>query len=149
MRSISARFCGRLGRGGREGRHRRSGGGGAAGAAGAAGAVKRVAASFLLVHRLQPPEAMLRWTHQPSTLPPSLHEPHPTAPQPSPGSTHLRVGGVVDAALQHAAAVAVRGNVQAVGGGRVVDELAVLGAQPLRGGQEEVEYRECANCTSA
>ncbi len=40
--------------------------------------------------------------------------------------------GKVDAALQHAAAVAVRGNVHGVRGRRVIHELAVLGAQALQ-----------------
>ena len=43
----------------------------------------------------------------------------------------LGVGGVVNAALQHAAAVAVRGDVKAVGGGCIINELGVLGAQAL------------------
>ena len=74
--------------------------------------------------------------HPPTFPPIHPHRPPTTHPSPTPSSPHLRVGGVVDAALQHAAAVAVRGNVQAVAGGGVIDELAVLGAQPLqkRGG---------------
>ena len=46
--------------------------------------------------------------------------------------------GKVDAALQHTAAVAVRGNVHGVGGCRVVHELALLGAQPLQAALDDM-----------
>lgn len=40
-------------------------------------------------------------------------------------------GSKVNAALQHTAAVAVRGNLHGVGAGSIIHELAVLRAQPL------------------
>ena len=43
----------------------------------------------------------------------------------------LHRGGKVDAALQHAAAMAMRRNLHGVGTRRVIHKLAVLWAQPL------------------
>mmetsp|Transcript_21030 Transcript_21030/g.52946 ORF Transcript_21030/g.52946 Transcript_21030/m.52946 type:complete len:505 (+) Transcript_21030:192-1706(+) len=50
----------------------------------------------------------------------------------------LRLGRKVDAALQHAAAVAVRGDLHRVRHGRVVDELRVLCAQALQAALDDV-----------
>lgn len=53
-------------------------------------------------------------------------------------ATLLGRRGKVDAALQHAAAVAVRGDVHRVRSGRVVHKLAVLGPQTLQAALDDV-----------
>ncbi len=53
--------------------------------------------------------------------------------------------GKVDAALQHAAAVAVRGDVHGVRGGCVVHKLAVLGPQALQAALDDMVAVEVAD----
>ena len=53
-------------------------------------------------------------------------------------ATLLGRRGKVDAALQHAAAVAVRGDVHRVRSGRIVHKLAVLGPQTLQAALDDV-----------